>query len=501
MSDAELVGQLLMPYAYGGEADRVSAAARRANQRLGGVDTPAQLVRRYDLGGLILVRGDGGTSNIDSPRQLRKLTDGLQAAAAGERAGLPLLIGADQEHGVVTRVRDGVTLLPSAMAFGAAANPAMTEEASRVSGTELAAVGINVDFAPDADVTGGAPNAVIGSRSFGSAPAKVGAQVAAAVRGYERAGVATTLKHFPGHGHTATDSHRALPVLRRSQQQLLAEDIKPFADGIAAGASLVMTGHLEAPAVDPTAPATFSRRTLIDLLRRQLRFGGVVITDAMNMAAITNRYPPAEAAVQAVLAGNDIVLMPPDLPAAHAGLLAALRSGRLPRVRVVESAIRIVGLKQRLGTLKQPNLDTLASTPHRAAAAAGARAAVTVLRGACDRAVVRGPVRITGGTDSQRRNLTGALQRHGVVVRGDGGAQVINLIGYGDDARALRPASVTVALDTPYLLSSAPSPVLVAAYSGVPASMDAVGAVLAGKARAPGRAPVTVPGLPATACP
>jgi beta-N-acetylhexosaminidase len=504
LSDEELAGQLLMPYAYGSAAESVSAAARRANERLAGVGTPGDMVRRFHLGGLILVRGAGAdptassnpTSNIADPAQLRRLTAGLQRAAGP----IPLLVGTDQEHGVVTRVRAGVTLLPSAMAFGAAADPALTERAAAVSGEELASAGVNVDFAPVADVTGGAGNTVIGSRSFGSSPGAVSAQLAAAVRGYESAGVAATLKHFPGHGHTATDSHRALPVLRQDAAELESGDIAPFEAGIAAGASLVMTGHLEAPALDGSEPATFSKPVVTGLLREKLKFGGVVVTDAMNMDAIANRYPAGEAAVRAVLAGSDVVLMPPDLRAAHAGLVAALKSGRLPRERARESVTRILALKLRIAARHQPSLGADGSAEHQAVADRAAAKAVTILRGPCAGPLVHGPVTVTGGSPAQRTDLAGELRRNGVDVRA-GSAETVDLTGYGGEAAGLRRAAVTVGLDTPYVLASAPSPVLVAAFSAVPGSLRAVAAVLAGKASAPGRSPVSIAGLPATACP
>jgi beta-N-acetylhexosaminidase len=507
LSDADLVGQVLMPFAYGNDAVRVSAGSREANRKLGGVDTPAQLVERYRLGGLILVRRSSGdatagtnpTSNIDSPKQVRRLTTGLQTAAQKLPSAAPLLVGTDQEHGTVTRVRDGMTLLPSAMAFGAATDPAITERASRVSGTELAALGINVDFAPVADVTGGPGNEVIGSRSFGSNPTFVGQRVAGAVRGYERAGVATALKHFPGHGHTSADSHTELPVLKQARPQLLAGDVAPFRAGIAAGASLVMTGHLDVRAIDPGTPATLSRKVLVDLLRGELGFKGVVISDAMNMGAITKKYPAREAAVRAMLAGNDVLLMPPDLRAAQSGLLDAVRSGRLPRAQLVASVTRILTLKYRLAAGTQPALDAVATPANRAAVLAGAAAAVTQFRGSCAGPLTRQPVRISGATGRQRDALAAALRRNGVKVD-DGAGETIHLVGYGDDAKALRPAGITIALDTPYLLASARSPVLLATYSGVPLSMDAAAAVIAGKARATGRSPVPVPGLPATAC-
>jgi beta-N-acetylhexosaminidase len=505
LSDTDLVGQVLMPYVYGNDAVKVSAGSRDGNQKVGGVDTPAELVKKYRLGGLILVRraaddptaGTNPTSNIANPAQVRTLTAGLQRAASALRASAPLLLGTDQEHGTVTRVRDGVTLLPSAMAFGAATDPRHAEVASRVSGAELAALGVNVDFAPVADVTGGAGNTVIGSRSFGADPTLVGQRVAAAVRGYEKAGVATALKHFPGHGHTSADSHDELPVLKQARPSLLAADVAPFRSGIAAGASLVMTGHLDVRAIDPGVPATLSRKVLVDLLRGELGFTGVVVSDAMNMGAITKRYPSGDAAVRAVLAGNDIVLMPPDLRAAQKGLLDALKSGRLPRAMLVASVTRILTLKARLAKAKQPALDTVATPTNRAAVASATAAAVTEFRGVCGGPLIRQPVTVTGATAKHREALAAALRRNGVRT---GAGETIHLVGYGDDATALKPAGITVALDTPYLLSASKSPVLLATYSGVPLALEAVAAVIAGKARATGRSPVPVTGLPRTAC-
>jgi beta-N-acetylhexosaminidase len=349
---------------------------------------------------------------------------------------------------------------------------------------------VNVDFAPVADVTGGPSNTVIGSRSYGSAPSPVARQLAAAVRGYESAGVAATLKHFPGHGHTAIDSHRALPVLRQDKATLTREDLAPFAAGIQAGASIVMTGHLRVLAVDRSEPATFSKPLVTGVLRGELGFTGVVITDAMNMAAVAGRYPPGEAAVRAVLAGSDVVMMPPDVRAARDGLLAAIRSGRLPRAQARASAGRILALKAKLAGADQPAVSTLRSAQHTAVAGRAAREAITVLRGPCAGPLVRGPVRVAGGTAAQRRTLAAALAADGVP---SGRGPVVRLTGYGDGPKDLRPAAATIALDTPYVLASAHSPVLLAAYSSVPDSLRAVAAVLAGKARATGRLPVTVP--------
>ena len=510
LSDVDLVGQVLVPYAYGLSATAVSDGAAQGNQKYAGVDTPAQMIAKYRLGGLMLVNYTAGdataktnpTTNVDSPAQVRSLTDGLQAAARTLPAGVPLLVGTDQEYGWVTRIRTGVTQLPSAMGIGAAGDPALTEQGWAAAGADLAGLGINVDFAPDADVLGGPGNAVIGTRSYGSTPTAVATQVTAAVKGLHQAGVAATLKHFPGHGHTTTDSHETTPVLTQSLPSLQSGDLPPFVSGIKAGADIVMSGHLDVQAVDPGVPASFSSKVLIDLLRTKLGFQGVVITDALNMAP-AERWPPGEAAVRAILAGNDLLLQPVDLAATQLGLLQALHSGQLPRARLVQTVTRIIALKLRLRGGPQPgSVSDLANADRLAAAARLTAAGVTVLRGACTGPLVHGAVTISssGGRDQQRSWLAAALQADGVQVS-DSGGTVVHLVGYGDTSDDLSPrATVTVAMDSPVILGRASSPVRIATYASTQAAMTALAAVLAGKATAPGRSPVDVPGLPRSAC-
>ena len=499
LSDEELVGQVLMPYFFGDHATEVTAEATAANQAYARVPTPAELVARYRVAGVILMpHGGPAETNVSSPAQVRELTAGLQAAAPGS---LPLLIGIDQEYGVVARLTEGVTGLPSAMAAGAAGEPALTEAAWQAAGAELAALGVNVNFAPVADVLGDARGGVIGSRSFGADPALVAGQVAAAVRGLRHAGVVATLKHFPGHGGTAVDSHHDLPVLAASRGELARRDLRPFVEGIAAGAGMVMSGHLDVRALEPDVPATFSRPVVTGLLREELGFAGVAVTDALNMAP-ARRWPPGQAAVRALLAGNDLLLMPPDLAEAYDGLLAALRDGSLPRERLVSAATRVVGLRLSLAGLPRPDPAVLGSQPHEAAVAPLAAAAVTLLRGPCDGPLVTGPVTVSAaaGRDVARSRLVEALAAAGVEVVDEGGT-VVHLVGFGDDRSDLREdAGVTVAMDTPYLLEKARSPVLVATYSSSRLSLAALADVLAGRARAPGRSPVPLAGLPASAC-
>ncbi|MBX6750819.1 MAG: glycoside hydrolase family 3 [Micromonosporaceae bacterium] len=478
MSPEELVGQVLMPDVTM-PAD-ISAAVTE--------------VQQYGLGGVIIM----GSATA---AEVRNLTGALQSAAPtvdGRR--LPLLISVDQEYGFVRRISDLVQL-PAAMAFGAANRPDLTEAAWAAVGQELAAIGVNVDNAPVADVIGPAGNAVIGSRSYGGDANIVAGQVGAVVAGLNSAGVAAVVKHFPGHGNTTVDSHTDLPVLTQSREELEARDLAPFRAGIAAGAQLVMVGHLDVRSIDPGVPATFSSKVLVDLLRGELGFTGVVVSDALNMAGAT-RESVGEQAIQAILAGNDLLLMPPSVPDARAGLLDALQSGRLSRQRLEESVTRILTLKLSLTERQRPDMSVVNSAAHQAAAAAVTAAGITVLSGPCSGPLVPGPVQITtsAGRAQQATWLTEALVAAGVSVVPSGGNR-IHLVGYGDDPSDLASgAAATVAMDTPYLLAAADSPVKVATYANTRAAVEALAAVIAGGAAAPGRSPVPVPGLPPSAC-
>jgi beta-N-acetylhexosaminidase len=489
LSDTDLVGQVLMPSVNLSDPASGSAA----------------LVTKYHLGSVILMGDIENTQAGGTAAQVRALTDAIRAAGkgVGDTAGIKAdpLIGTDQEYGWVTRIKSGIVQLPSAMTFGAAARADLTEAAWRGAGSELAAVGVNVDFAPDADVVGSAGNLVIGSRSYGSDPTAVATQVAAAVKGLQSAGIAAGIKHFPGHGHTNTNSHDALPVLGQTRAALDSGDLPPFQAGIDAGTMMVMSGHLDVRSIDPGVPASFSHKVLVDLLRTKMKFGGVVITDALNMEPAM-QWAPGEAALRALLAGNDLLLMPPDLGAAQKGLLDGLANGRLPRARLVEAATRVLTLRLRLSSATRPDVSTLDAPANRAAALAVATAGVTVLRGPCSGAVVTGAVRITssGGRASQAAWLSEELTKQGVQVVTSGG-QVVHLVGYGDAASDLAAgATVTVGMDTPYVLRSATSAVRIATYSSTQIAMQALAAVIAGKAKATGRSPVTVTGLPASAC-
>ncbi|GIF75166.1 glycoside hydrolase family 3 protein [Asanoa siamensis] len=506
LSDEQLAGQVLMPYAYGSSATDVTPASAAGNQKLGKVDTPAQMIQKYHLGGLILVgfsaddptSTNQATTNVDNPKQITALTEGLQQAAGGQA---PIFIGTDQEFGAVTRIKSGVTLLPSAMALGAGGNPAATQQGWKVAGDELRTLGLNVDFAPDADVLGTADGGVIGSRSFGSDPKAVGDQVAASVRGLQSAGVAATLKHFPGHGSTPSDSHTDLPVIGKSKADLDRSDLLPFRSGIDAGAQMVMSGHLDVKSIEPGVPASFSHKALVDVLRGELGFKGVVVSDALNMAP-AEKWPAGEAAVRALNAGNDLLLMPPDVGGAYQGLLAGLHDGSLKKERLVEAVTRDLTLRFTLAdTQVGAGKTVLAADAHKDVASGLAAAAVTQFRGQCG-APVKGPVTVTTspGRDTSKANLERALKAEGVQVVPSGGREV-HLVGYGDGAGDLsRTADTTVGMDTPYVLSGAKSPNVLATYSSSADSLKALAKVLAGKQKPTGKSPVEVSGLPRSVC-
>src|SRR4051812_18538 len=325
-----MVGQLFMPYVYGSGATQVTAAQRAANLSLFGQPTPAAVVSHWHLGGVILIdhnpldlqRPTLSTSNVDAAAQITALTRALQQVAKRD-SGQPLLMATDQEGGSVQRITDGVSALPSETTMAAQGSTALTCTYHRL-GQQLSALGVNLDFAPVADVAS-IPTSAIGDRSFGPSPASDADDVAAAVLGLQSAGVLATLKHWPGLGSTSVDSHLALPVLRRDRATWERTDRVPFARN-ASTAAAVMVAHLAFPAVDPSGrPATFSPLLDRDLLRKELGYRGLVITDSLWMEPARAIGPPGTAALRALAAGAELLLEPPDLAAAFAAVLQAGR--------------------------------------------------------------------------------------------------------------------------------------------------------------------------------
>lgn len=364
----EKVGQLFMPVVYGTTAATVSGE----NQARFGVNTPAKVVEKYHLGGVILF-----PQNIKTAAQVVGLTNGLQKASPK----VPLIIATDQENGLVSRMSALVTPLPGASVVGATRDPALARAAARATGAELKALGVNLDFAPVADVNINPRNPVIGKRAFGDDPAKVSKMVAASVKGFHDAGVASTAKHFPGHGDTSVDSHTGLPVIKHTRQQWNTLDAPPFKAAIGAGVDAVMSAHIVMPKLDSSGdPATLSKTVLTGLLRERLGFDGVISTDALNMGGARTKYSDGEVAVRAVLAGADLLLMPQDFPKAYDAVLAAVKSGRISEARLDQSVTRLLKLRDRRGFLREAPVASAAEAARVLRSAEHRRLAARILR-------------------------------------------------------------------------------------------------------------------------
>ncbi|WFE28983.1 glycoside hydrolase family 3 protein [Solwaraspora sp. WMMD791] len=300
-------------------------------------------VRRWTADGLgAVVLFD---RNVRDVAQVADLTCALRA----ERPDL--LVAIDEEAGDVTRLESGTgSSRPGNLALGAVDDPALTERVARDLGRELAGAGITLNYAPVADVNSNPDNPVIGVRAFGDDPDLVARHTAAWIRGLQSAGVAACAKHFPGHGDTSVDSHLDLPRIDADRVRLDAVELAPFRAAIAAGTATVMTGHLSVPAIDPVHPATLSRPVLVDLLRGELGFTGAVVTDGIEMRAVTGRYGLAGATVRALAAGVDAVCVGGE----HAdeatvrllrdAIVDAVVTGGLPVCRLAEASERITRL-------------------------------------------------------------------------------------------------------------------------------------------------------------
>jgi beta-N-acetylhexosaminidase len=316
-------------------------------------------MHRYHLGSFgLTVPVDGPFLLRNQPYEAAMMTNQLQ-----RDSDLPLLIGADFERGLAMRLY-GTTAFPHAMAFGADGSLADSESAGRITGVEARAIGVHWNFYPDADVNSNPANPVINTRSFGEDPQQVGALAAAYIKGAHEAGMLVTAKHFPGHGDTSTNSHLSLAEVSGNMQRLQAVELPPFQTAINAGVDSVMIAHVTVPALepDPNKVATTSRAIVTELLKKKMGFQGLVVTDALDMNALMRIYakssnPSGAAAVAAVKAGNDMVLIPLDIDGAYNGLLSAMRSGEIPESQINASVLKILRAKASLGLHKARLVD------------------------------------------------------------------------------------------------------------------------------------------------
>jgi len=306
-----------------------------------------RMIQQYHVGGIILFR-----RNVETPKQVAKLCHDLQAINA-KVSDSPLLISIDQEGGMVMRVEQGVTPIPSAMAFAEAGSAGDCEQLSRISGDEMRQIGINMILAPILDVNNNPLNPVIGVRAFGEDPDTVIEYGMAAMRGIQSAGMIATAKHFPGHGDTATDSHYTMPLVPHDRQRLNSMELPPFKAAIQEGVDAIMTAHVVFPAIESQAnlPATLSRAVLTTLLREEMGFNGVIITDCLEMAAISEGVGVAVGAVSTLQAGADIVLvshLEERQTAAIDAVLQAVETADISRETIEKATQHVKQLKQNI---------------------------------------------------------------------------------------------------------------------------------------------------------
>ncbi len=352
MTVEEKVGQLFSTHVYGNTVDSYDAA----NVAEFGVGTPREIIENYHLGGVLYF---AWTHSVDNPEQAAGLSNGIQDVTTSTGAEVPALISIDQEGGLVTRVLEPATQTPGAMALGATRDEQGTRDLAAIQGSELAAMGITQNFAPVADVNVNPANPVIGVRSFGSDPGLVAALTEAQVLGYEQdAGIASTAKHFPGHGDTAVDSHYGFPTITHTREEWETIDKPPFQAAIDAGIDAIMTAHIQVPALDPSGdPATLSKPIITDILRGEMGFDGVVVTDSLGMQGVRDKYGDDRVPVLALKAGVDVLLNPPNMAVAYQGVMDAVASGELTESRLDESLRRVLDLKWRNGVVHDPFVD------------------------------------------------------------------------------------------------------------------------------------------------
>ena len=486
-------------------------------------------ISEIKVGGVILY---SSRNNIESVAQVANLNEEIQriALSVGSR---PLFIAIDQEGGLIARIREGVTPFPGNMALGAAGDPSLAGRVASVMGEELASIGINMNFAPVVDVNNNPLNPIIGVRSFGSDPQKVARLGAAMISGFLEKGVFPSAKHFPGHGDTEVDSHSGLPVINVSKDRLNSVEFPPFKAAVNAGVPMVMTAHVLVPALDEKKPATLSP-AILGMLRTELNFKGLIITDSMGMAALKKERSMEEAAIEALNAGADILLFGADKgheETEHFGiydaLLEACRKGEIPLDRLDDAVRKVLEAKEALGLLQdewEPHFDPRIAPDGAATAREAALRSITVAR---NRAETLQTLR-----DGKKRPLLWPKERIAagkifckflfdvelieVPERPDAQDIAAVLLRVSDADRVLvaeydskrnpdwlnlvrqvgEERSLIISLRTPYALLSLPSvSSAIISYSDNTPSLQALADVLRGEAPAEGRLPVELPGF------
>jgi beta-N-acetylhexosaminidase len=504
-----------------------------------------RLVTEDSVGGFIV--------SVGSPIEIATKINALQRMSA-----LPLLMSADLETGAGFRVRGGyflpnaidlggATLFPLQMALGAAGDSSLAYEQGRVTALEARALGMHVAFGPVLDVNNNAANPVIGARSFGEDPALVARLGAEYIRGVQDHGMIATGKHFPGHGDTETNSHLALSVVSASRARLDSVELVPFQRAVRSGVGAIMTFHGFLPALDSSGvPATLSSRVMTGLLRRELGFDGLLVTDAMDMAGVVDRFGAAEASIRALEAGADVLLMPSDVRGTITAVMSAVRAGRLTEARVDSSVRRLLQLKARFGLhrTKLVELDdvrrVVADSEHVALARRIAERSIVLVRDSLNLVPLPSAARrVVSVTYARRADLGAHVAFNGELRSAyprlrsvymnadeatpsftaiDAAADSADMIVIGSyvnisstTATAETPSplvelvrrlegrgvrTVVVAFGSPYLLKQIPSiGSYLVAWGGSNASQIAAARAITGRAAITGRLPISIPPL------
>ena len=487
-----------------------------------------EMIEAYHVSGVILY-----TRNVESPQQVARLTNELQDIAL--RSGHPgLFIAVDQEGGRVARLTEekGFSEFPSAMALGATGDPDLARRVARAMASEMSAVGINIDFAPDLDVNNNFANPVIGIRSFGSNPAEVAHFGIAFMQRLQQEGLLAFGKHFPGHGDTTIDSNIGLPVVLHDRARLEAVEWVPFRALIHTGVAGIMVGHLAFPAMETSSPqlqATLSARVLSGLLREEMGFDGLLATDALDMGALVEHgYSAPLAPARALQAGIDLLVFNRAHPVHKRSLVLIrdwVRSGKIPLGRVDEAVRRVLQTKAQYGILqpKPANLSQLevrvGCSEHRALAVAAACQAVTVLRDdarlvplpagqpvqVIEAGIASGLGRMLGVETTRLNEPPAEGEVQSLTRRASGKVTVVttsDALSSQGQTELVKTfikagvATVVVAMRRPYdLLAFPEAPTYLVTYAGNPPALAAVAAVLRGTIRAEGRLPVDIPHL------
>lgn len=531
MTLEEKIGQLFVIHMYG--TTPTDPNFEETNLRMNrGAKNFKEAIEKYHIGGVIYFNW---TDNIGMPldaQQVNALSNGLQEIAMNQRMPIPLFVSTDQEGGIVQRVTSPGTVFPGNMALGATRSTDYAAQSAGIMGEELKSLGINMNFAPVADVNINPENPVIGVRSFGEDPDLVSRMAVSQINAYQEEKVIATAKHFPGHGDTATDSHYGLPIINHDLETLHDVDLKPFKAAIDAGVESIMTAHIVVPALDDSGlPATLSKPILTGLLREQMGFEGLIVTDSLGMSG-ANVVPPAQVPVEAFKAGADILLNPPDVELAYNAMMEAVESGEISKRRLNKSVYRILKAKMEKGLFGDPYtapeaVENIGTEEHLQAADEIANKSITLVKNENDLLPLQSgtEVFVTGPSAAEPDLLSSLLNEKGIessdyktntspteaqinrAVAEAGDADVIIATTYTANTNeaqqrlveALKETGkpvVAAAIRNPYDLVAFPEVnSYLATYGYRDVSVEALSRVLVGEVNPSGSLPVTIPGL------